>query len=285
MSTPAEDSGETGFAYRTPRALEQAVKSVAEASPMDTGRAVQSFWFHRLLCRVFCDSRSGFVLKGGRAMLARTMDARATRDVDLLAEGTSIDEAVERLKVAASLDLGDHVHFVFEKVRPIKARDEYRTGANVTFVPWLGSKRLQPISIDLVVDDVPLERAERMVPADRLEIRGVETFEYLVYPAEAALSDKVCAILERHDGRPSSRVKDLVDIVVYATSVDINGLDFQNRLRRESGARGLELPDQFDVPREWRGTYETSYSKLVAQTGLSERYSKMESAVVFPHWW
>jgi hypothetical protein len=61
-----------------------AVRAAATASPMDTGRAVSSFYFHRLLCRVFSGGNDLFVLKGGRAMLARTVDARATRDIDLL---------------------------------------------------------------------------------------------------------------------------------------------------------------------------------------------------------
>lgn len=64
--------------YKSAAALEMAVKSAASASPMDTGRAVSAFYFHRLLCRVFAGGNGSFVLKGGRAMLARTVDARAT---------------------------------------------------------------------------------------------------------------------------------------------------------------------------------------------------------------
>lgn len=64
--------------YRSAAALEMAVKAAASASPMDTGRAVSAFYFHRLLCRVFAGGNDSFVLKGGRAMLARTADARAT---------------------------------------------------------------------------------------------------------------------------------------------------------------------------------------------------------------
>lgn len=35
--------------YKTLAALEMAVKAAAKASPMDTGRAVTGFYFHRLL--------------------------------------------------------------------------------------------------------------------------------------------------------------------------------------------------------------------------------------------
>mgnify|MGYP002246834635 CR=1 FL=1 len=71
---------------KTPAALEMAIKAAAKASPLETGRAVSGFYFHRLLCRVFSKPDSPFMLKGGQSMLARTMDARATRDIDLLSE-------------------------------------------------------------------------------------------------------------------------------------------------------------------------------------------------------
>ena len=49
---------------------------------------------------------------------------------------------------------------------------------------------MQPVSIDLVVDEVPLEGVERIAPADRIEVDGLETCDYLVYPVEATLADK-----------------------------------------------------------------------------------------------
>jgi hypothetical protein len=263
---------EAGRGYATPRALEMAVKSAAERSPMDTGRAMSAFWFHRPLCRAFADGNDRFVLKGGRAMLARTTDARATRDIDLLARGNDLGEATEELKALAAADLGDQVRFAFSAADPIKTDDEYRSGAKLVFDMWLGSKRMQPVSIDLVVDEVPLERAERVCPADRIVVRGIEGCDYLVYPVEAALADKFCGIVERHQGRPSSRVKDLVDVAVYATTCDADGAKLRARLLRELGARGIPVPDGLCIPGEWGQTaYSKAYSKQAAGTGLPER--------------
>lgn len=132
--------------YKSAAALEMAVKAAAAASPMETGLAVSSFYFHRLLCRVFVGGNESFVLKGGRAMLARTVDARVTRDIDLLSTEENLDEALEKLVRLAETDLGDFVTLEFAESHPIKAEDEYRDGLSARFVPVLGAKRLQQSS-------------------------------------------------------------------------------------------------------------------------------------------
>lgn len=264
--------------YKSAAALEMAVKSAASASPMDTGRAVSAFYFHRLLCRVFAGGNGSFVLKGGRAMLARTVDARATRDIDLLSTEGSLEDALEELVRLAGTDLGDFVTFEFAGSRPIKAEDEYRSGLSVGFVPMLGAKRMQPVSVDLVVDEVPLEGAERMAPADRIEVDGLETCDYLVYPVEAALADKLCALVETYGGRASSRVKDLVDIAVYAVTSEVDGSRLQARLRRESAARHVCLGEAFGLPEAWGVSQARQFAKLCQRTGLPGELRNIEAA-------
>lgn len=264
--------------YKTPAALEMAVKAAAKESPMDTGRAISRFYFHRLLCRVFSSPGGRFVLKGGQGMLARTVDARAPRDIDLLSKERTLDAALDALKLAASKDLDDHMHFVFESARKIKTEDEYRSGLNVVFTPWLGPKRMQAISIDLVIDEVPLDEAEPVTPADRIPIDGIEVCDYLVYPVENALADKACAIAERYNDRPSSRVKDLVDILVYATNCIVDGEKRMTRIQREVGARGISLPKRFTIPEGWEGRYEKQFTKLLGQTGAAESYRSIAEA-------
>ena len=211
-------------------------------------------------------------------MLARTIDARATRDIDLLSKEQSLEGALEALKAAASVDLGDHMRFVFESANEIKTEDEYRSGLSVVFTPWLGPKRMQPISIDLVVDEIPLEEAEVVTPADRIRVEGVEVCDYLVYPVESALADKLCAMIERHDGRPSSRVKDLVDVLVYATTCAVDGGKLTSSIKREAGARRLVLAESFAVPEGWEKAYGRQFAKLCAQTRLSDAYSSIAEA-------
>ena len=104
--------------YKTPAALEMAAKAAARRSVLDTGRAMTGFYLHRLLCRIFSDPHHAFVLKGGQGMLARTVDARATKDIDLLCKERSLERALEELERLASADLGDHMRFTLASADP-----------------------------------------------------------------------------------------------------------------------------------------------------------------------
>ena len=219
------------MAYATPTALEMAVKAAAKASSLDTGRAVSGFYFHRFLCRIFSRQDSPFVLKGGQSMLARTADARATRDIDLLSEKADIDEALAELA-----------------------------------------------AIDLVFDRIAYGKSEVVEPADRIDVPDIPTFGYRIYPATSSLADKLCAMVEMHDGRPSSRVKDLVDVAVYAVTTDFDGGELCRRARIEATVRGIKLPEKYAAPMEWKRLYRGTFRKLVRQTGLSPEYAEIETA-------
>lgn len=110
-----------------------AIKEAAKWSVQDTNRAISSFCFHQLLCRVFSKSSCPFVLKGGQSVLARIIDARITRDIDLTTSELSLEQALDELRALAKVDLGDFISFVFVGTRPIKEEDEYRDGCTVLF--------------------------------------------------------------------------------------------------------------------------------------------------------
>ena len=256
--------------YKTPAALEMAVRNAARRSPMDTNRAIAGFYFHRLLCRVFKGDDSRFVLKGGQSVLARTLDARVTRDIDLVAQEESLEEAIADLVQAASIDLDDFVSFVFDRAEQIKAEDEYRCGTKVWFTPLMGTKKLQPISIDLVVDEVRGLEPEILAPVDRLDIEGLPVCDYRVCRVESALADKLLAMMELHDGRASSRIKDIVDILVYAKTCSVDGATLAERVEKEAFARKIAMPKEFVAPLWWKQNGSAQYTKMARQAGVLE---------------
>ena len=228
--------------YKTPAALEMAVRNAARESPMDTNRAIVGFYFHRFLCRVFSEDDCRVVLKGGQSVLARTLDARVTRDIDLVAQEESLEEAVADLVRAASIDLEDFVSFVFDRAEQIKEEDEYRCGAKVWFTPFMGTKKLQPISIDLVIDEVRGLEPEVLAPIDRLNIEGLPVCDYRVCRVESALADKLLAMIEMHEGCASSRIKDIVDILGQFTR------NYTQTVKRAADNKRRYAPGEGSIP-------------------------------------
>ena len=267
-------------AYKSGRALEMAVKEKARQSGQDTNRAINDFYVGRLLERVFSQDEPQFVLKGGRSVLARTINARYTRDTDFLYKGENIREAADELKRLASLGLGDHIEFLFKSMEQIAQGQEYREGLRLTFEIVLdGTRSKGEATVDLVVDQVPSDDIERITPVNRLDISGLPTFDYYVCPAVYAIADKVCATLQLYAGRESSRVRDLVDLMVYLTTEALEGRRLTERLHGEARARHLAMPTEFRIPRNWHdGVYNRSHAKQAKEAKLPREYHDILAA-------
>lgn len=260
--------------YRSALALEQAVKAAARKSGQDVGRAVEGFYAGRLLERVFSEERKSFVLKGGRGILARTVDARYTTDTDFLYKGDNLEEVLGELKRLASKDLGDRMEFRFVSADKIAATQEYRDGCRARFEVVLdGTRRKSEIAVDLVADPVELGKADLVTPANRIDVKGLAVFDYLVYPVERTVADKVCATMQSYPGgRESSRVKDLVDLVLHVTRYGMAGSGLSRAIEREAGVRGIGPLGAFGVPDSWRGPREGAYRKAAAEAKIPNRW-------------
>ena len=128
----------------------------------------------------------------------------------------------------------------------------------------------------LVSDEIPCEHVETLRPVDGIEIDGLESFDYRIYPVDRSIADKVCAIAEHHRGKPSSRVKDLVDIVVLACNVAFDGNALSSAIMRELGVRHLvETVESFELPAEWGEEQERQYAKIAAGVPLPEQAKTM----------
>lgn len=127
---------------------------------------------------------------------------------------------------------------------------------------------MQAVSVDLVSDPALVAEPDVLAPVDRLELEGVEVCEYPVYPVACAIADKICAIVERHEGRPSSRVKDLVDLLVYMRTSHVSGDDARREVQRELRMRRLGAAVLFSVPQEWHENYQRAYAKLAKRASL-----------------
>lgn len=258
--------------YPDARAVEMAIKTAAQAtfvvdSSVSVSERIRQAYFDRLLCRVFSEGPSSqWVLKGGTGMLARVPNARATMDIDLFVNGYTLDQALVRLRALASLDLSDYLRFEYLKHTESLAGDQqpYANGFRVTFQLFLGTKRLNDVSVDLVAGAGDLSRVETADPANRVSLPRLITHPYRLYPVERQVADKVCATLATYSSGASSRERDLVDLVVIANTQSIPANDLREAIRSEAQLRDLGHVTSFTIPSSWGRAYERTARTIPA---------------------
>lgn len=123
--------------------------------------------------------------------------------------------------------------------------------------------------IDLSLDCATTLPPERVTPANRVKIAGVDECDYLMCPLADQLADKLCGIMElQPGGYPSSRMKDLVDVVTYATHEAFSKRELRLAIESECAKRGMDVPDRFAAPDFWRERF-ASFSKGKLPNGLA----------------
>lgn len=247
--------------YANSLAVEQAIKTAAKREHQqhperNIADIIRQMHYDRFLCRVFSeDEHSEWVLKGGSAMLARIPTTRRTLDADLFKQGYDLNQSLEDLKRLASKDLHDFFTFTFESVTPIAQGDNqpYLDGYRVIFRMNLGAKELSNIHIDLVARQGALRNIEVVSPRNLPILpKKLESHQYRLYPIANQIADKACAVVERINGRESTRIKDLVDLAIIANTQDCSSSELTEALRDECRRRRLSFPLIFRIPRSWR---------------------------------
>jgi hypothetical protein len=173
-------------------------------------------------------------------------------------------EAERALAGLVDVDLGDHLTF-----RLIRST---ATGLGEN-QPGLATRRyifacidvdhdtqIDTVQVDVVVGPPPVGRPEVVAPANRLHLRRpLVTHPYRLYPVADHVADKVCATMDTNypGSKRSSRVKDLVDLIVLAHT--------DRRAHRTQGGHcakrvisGIEPFEHFEIPPDWARTYPTT---------------------------
>jgi hypothetical protein len=248
-------------------------KEVASATGADASTLLRRFVNERFLARVFHDAGGRWVLKGGTAVLARVNDARTTKDVDLLNELQDADAALERLRAAIAVDLDDHFRFVItgHEMSLAGAGQPRIDGYRVHVDAYCGTALRGSFGVDLVTGSLMTTEPEVMSDTV-LELRGLSSPPMRLYPVVDHVADKLCATQATYGtagDRPSSRVRDLVDLVVLARSQDIDGDSLIGAIRAEWVHRGLDDAPVFAPPANWDRLYPPVARKVRACEGLT----------------
>jgi hypothetical protein len=261
------------------RALTDRLRAIADGSRWTLPQLQRQFAYDRLLERLYVVD-DGWVLKGATALLARDLGMRATIDVDVhRARARKAAEA--ELREAAGRDIGDWFRFEIGAGRRVGDGD---AGVRLPTTAYIGPTEWATFHVDLVGSKLPMTgEPEPMPPLARVLMPNVEQHGYRVYPLVDHIADKVMAIFQLYgeQQRPSTRYKDLVDLVSIVTGASVAAGPQLAALASEAQRRVVTLPARFDIPD--RALWEPGYAAEAARSLLPNARTLDEAlAVVRP---
>ncbi len=244
---------ETPAAFR--RGLTDRLRLLANATAWPLAQLQRQFAYDRLLERLYLVNNA-WIVKGATALVARGLGVRATIDVDVYRELTR-DVAEAELREAASHDIGDWFRF---ELGPGNLMADGGAGVRIPVTAFIAATVWAEFHVDLVGADLRMTgQPEDVPPLARVAMPAVEQHGYRAYPLADHVADKVAAIIEQHGpmGEPSTRFKDLVDLVAIVTEASVEVGPQMTALGSEAARRGLTLPNRFGVPdrRVWERGY------------------------------
>ncbi|MGH2986871.1 MAG: nucleotidyl transferase AbiEii/AbiGii toxin family protein [Solirubrobacterales bacterium] len=259
--------------YASAQDLRQAIDARLVNEARETGAPVdrlrRRMAFERLLSRLAAADPGRWVLKGGMALEMRWLErARTTKDLDLATRHEVSDpRAVHELLVAAlSQDPdGDQFRFEVGQPAPISADMAGRPGWRVSVRAILAGRRFAEVKLDIVA------RSEELVATEPVGLPGTLSFAQIavreIETADLAqhFAEKIHAMTRVYGGeRPSSRVRDLVDLVLVLELAAPDQADVRRTTERVFAERATHpLPSQIeDPPASWAPAYEALAAQL-----------------------
>jgi len=185
----------------SPAAFARSVRDRLKAASQQTGRRIneleREFVLQRFLARIFAESDSPWILKGGIGLLVRLPGARYSQDLDLLHPATELGAALADLgRLAEGPHEGDPFRFV---LGPQQIMRGGVTGATVQVEAYLGATVFARFPIDLSTELDFVAGVERKSPRPVLEIPGLAPLpEVTLYPLPDQIADKICAMYQRY---------------------------------------------------------------------------------------
>jgi hypothetical protein len=277
----------TATAFKT--ALEAHLRSRAKELQTPFQTLQLKFVMERLLARLFGIPRPPWLLKGGFAMDLRFRPkARTTKDVDLsvslAAVGSDSDFGGafrDRLQEAADVDLGDYLVFRIGLPRK-ELTNAPGGGARFPCEAILAGKTYAKFHIDVGAGDPLSGVPEQLVGDDLLSFAGVGPAAALAIPAAQQFAEKVHAYSYPWTGRPNTRTKDLVDLVLFIERGSLDASEVRTAIGQTFSARGTHsVPESLpQPPAQWAA----DFPAMAREAELSTDDFREAFAVLEQYW-
>jgi len=252
----------SGGAFR--KALETRLRTQSLGTGVPLVRLRKMVAFERYLARLLRDNPGAWLLKGGLALQWRLGDrARTTKDLDLLLLA-SVEDVHATLVHAGLLDLGDWFRYLVQ--RPTGNDAGVGGGSRFLVQSLLDGRPFESFHLDIGWGDPVIEPAERLTAPSILEFADIEPTVVPCYPVTQHVAEKVHAYTRPHLSGESSRVKDLVDILLIARMREMDATLLLKALRATFSAKGTHpLPSTLPAP---PANWETPFRRLAREVGL-----------------
>ncbi len=257
---------QTAAAFR--RALETRLVAESAKGGVPLVRLRKLVVFERFLARLTQAQPGAWLLKGGLALQLRMGEhARTTQDVDVLLTlpRTAVHSAIMQ---AVSLDLADWFVFV---VRPDAAALPGPTpdgGWRFYITALVDRRTFESFHIDIGLGDPVLEPAEDLTAPPFLAFAGIPPATIPCYPISQHLAEKIHAYVKPRASGESTRVKDLVDMLLIAAHVPVDAAALRAALAATFAAQGSgAAPPSLPAP---PAAWAPKYQRLAHDVGLDD---------------
>ena len=199
------------------------------------------YFIERVLYRLSVSPYAAhFVLKSGLLLQAvLEQQARATRDIDLLAEQLSnqTDDLRRIFKEICSIEADDGISFDIDSIQaePITQNADYH-GVSLSFFAYLDRTR-ERIHIDVGFGDTVIPNPNTMTYPSLL---NTDAIVIRTYSLESIISEKFHAMVDLSFA--NSRMKDFYDIVMLACHNSFEGPVLQHAIQATFKTRSTDMP-------------------------------------------
>ena len=263
--------------YKTAADLRQAINAHLRSIAKEKGVPVERLYLHaafeRLLARLF-KVPPPWNLKGGYAMELRFKNARATKDIDLAVTEAQVTRmksvsrnkyVYESLHKALSEDLGDFFSFKVTKKSVELSAPPYG-GIRFRVHAMLGDKFFSAFNVDMTTDNIKVWPFEDLTSRNLLAFAGLDCPVFPSINVAQHFAEKIHAYTYNYEKRENTRVKDLVDLVLFVKSNDLDENKVLDALRKTFSQRNTHpLPTRLPAPPE---QWEEKFADLAAECEL-----------------
>lgn len=254
---------QSGGAFR--RAVEDRLNTKAKATGLPLVRLRKMVAFDRFLARLVAAQPDAWALKGGLALQLRLGGrSRTTKDIDLLSFAMA-DQILSLLRAAASLDMKDW--FTFEVSEPERGSITDQAGQRYSIQTMLDGRTFENFHVDVGIGDAVVETLEYLNITDLLSFAGLSPTSVPCYPVTQQIAEKLHAYTKPRKSGESSRVKDLVDLLLLAEIQPVSGTRLQQAIQATFSTEGTHpVPSSVPPPPvKW----ESEFRRMASEVGLS----------------